>query len=389
MKAARVAAFLGLVLGLNLWTAPSVSAREEETITLRPEVVSSADVTDERIGADYFYEFAFPIWVFCDDRGDRARNWCFGWRSKSGFLQGSHLAYQQYAVRFPLPDFHQYRNPTVTHADLSFREAVIQLQGTETPCVRNVGWLVSVHLQDEDGSGWYHHGLGAFPIVKIDNLRRTERDPEDDGPGRIVWFDLTAAIESIRTGAHQLPYEGFVLAAGEGITGILDSVPDGEAACVSMLTDAKIEVTVSYDVPVADPFGPVPAPGPNVARVAVPLPDLVLSKDRVTVKGTSPDSTTDCDPGPNQISAPAKNEGLGAAGPFTVQLLLDGEPRAERTVDGLGPGQEKVVVFDKVDIADGQHKLKLITKLSGQDADADSAVEILLQCQPETRKTPG
>lgn len=265
----------------------------------------------------------------------------------------------------------------------------MKLDGVAAPCVGLIWWLVSVHL--EEGFELVGAEGLVFPKVPIQNLRQRVEDADADRVDKIVWFDLTAAIESIRTGAHPLPYEGFVLGPGRGMTWNMSEMPEQPQSCVSEITDAKLEVTIAHG-----PLEGVPDPvtavrEPSVPRVAVPVPDLVVVKDRVTVKGKE-GARGDCDPGPNDISVPVKNEGSGAAGPFTVQLQLDNEPHTERTAEGLEPARERVVVFQGVEIAPGGHKIKLIAKLSGQtaqDLDKDDIVEIALRCQQETHQIPG
>ena len=66
-------------------------------------------------------------------------------------------------------------------------------------------------------------------------------------------------------------------------------------------------------------------------------PDLVV--ERVELQPAA-------DPGSRRYVVPVRNDGRTAAGPFTVTLQSGDAVREDVTVDGLAPGERRVVVFE-------------------------------------------
>jgi hypothetical protein len=97
---------------------------------------------------------------------------------------------------------------------------------------------------------------------------------------------------------------------------------------------------------------PTPSSTPTPA-----LPDLTIGELRIN--GQVPDKKDDCKDGKNDVTVVVKNGGTANAGPFAVQLVVDGNSAhaVDTLVPGLDAGKESEVRFDKVRIRQGERVL--------------------------------
>lgn len=119
-----------------------------------------------------------------------------------------------------------------------------------------------------------------------------------------------------------------------------------EARAVPELYEHNNHYEASY-------VGKAPATTPTPTPAAGP-PDLTVE----AIKVLAYEQKSDCDPGKNIVTITLKNGGGKAAGPFKVQLEVDGDDKDEESLPGLDAGKTIDVTFDKVKLKKGDRSLE-------------------------------
>lgn len=120
------------------------------------------------------------------------------------------------------------------------------------------------------------------------------------------------------------------------------------------------------------------APGPA---------DLIV--DAINVKGKDPDGQSDCDPGKNDVTIVVKNQGTGAAGPFTVRVAVGNESTDvdEQSAPSLAPGKSQDVTFDNFNLKKKEHTITATadTKNVVQESNENNnAKSVTVSCKDES-----
>jgi hypothetical protein len=114
-------------------------------------------------------------------------------------------------------------------------------------------------------------------------------------------------------------------------------------------------------------------------------PALVV--EEIRVKGKSPGSQSDCDPGENDVTVTVKNVGAGTIAGLSVLLEVDGDDEQTKTPGALDAGKSASVTFADVELKRGDHKLAASVRVTGSagvsSSDATESREISVTCRDE------
>lgn len=258
------------------------------------------------------------------------------------------------------------------------------LAGLVALAVATGGWP-SVGLADDDPDLQIEYvGPGPNPrihVFKVTNIGDDDADP------------TTARVETIARGpANPLTIPIPRLRKNGG--SYLFTYPLA-AECDLTVVQARVnprddenEDNDMVEVAVCD-VKPPPRP-PGTAPV---LKDLMAQG--LTVHAERPNGLDDCGPGDNRVSVsaglvpPRETERIDILpiAPFAVRLLVDGQERGVQTVTDIGPTRlARIVIFDKVELATGPHKLRVIVDANGvidEPSEANNALDLDVTCAGE------
>lgn len=284
----------------------------------------------------------------------------------------------------------------------------------------HMGWFAnSFGEQDGWGMGTHkvrsHHadssgptGPGDFeltfeirraPVPDLNPTRITIYDP-NDGPDSEVCIGVVnrEAVESgnfwvqLKVG-EDVPRNGNFysrgLAAGEVVDiCIRTDLPTTGSHKLTAIVDERREVAEYNEANnrientyLAHPTiaAPTPTTGPAQA-------DLLPRSIRI--RGDGPGGSDDCDPGRNDVTVIAKNDGTAAAGSFAVRLVVDGEDdeAKEKTVPGLEAGKELEITFDDVRLRRGMRTLEAVVdakKAVAESNENNNELTVTVDCRNE------
>ena len=132
----------------------------------------------------------------------------------------------------------------------------------------------------------------------------------------------------------------------------------------------RYEMTIPAVAPASAAPGSVPSPQPasreNQPEAKQDQPDLTVRAIRV--KGQTTDGKDDCRVGSkNTVAVVVRNGGSGESGSFTTRLIVDGA-EVDATVNNVGAGEERDVLFENVTLKKGGRTLTAI-------ADAERTID--------------
>jgi len=107
----------------------------------------------------------------------------------------------------------------------------------------------------------------------------------------------------------------------------------------------------------------------------------------IKVNGQAPDGKDDCKDGKNAVTVVVRNGGTADAGSFAVRLVDDGgDDEQERTVPGLGAGQEREVRFGDVRLKKGERALSTTVdakEVVAESNEGNNTLKVTVRCSDD------